>query len=137
MALIKILSFFQSGDDNALAPFAPRIAKDLGPFLPVASEDTLGLVLETLSVIVEVDKGRWVTADLAISLVEAVLAVWHKNNRGTKMLFLTTPVAHSFVRSHLHFNTHRYFDHPRWCIGIRYLRSRRQKRTSTFKCCHR
>jgi len=48
----------------------------------VASEDTLTLVLETLAVILEVDEGKWLTADLAASLVEASLDVWSSNNKG-------------------------------------------------------
>jgi importin-9 len=61
----------------------PRIAKDLGPFLLVTSEDTLSLVLETLGVVVDVDDSNWITADLANSLVLATLEVWAKNSKGT------------------------------------------------------
>jgi len=60
----------------------PRIAKDLGPFLLVTTEDTLSLVLETLSVVVEVDESKWLTPELANSLVLAVIEVWMKNNKG-------------------------------------------------------
>lgn len=76
-------SFCQGGEDSALKVFAPRIAKDLGPFLLVTSEDTLSLVLETVSVVVEVDGGRWLTPELANTLATAILEVWAKNNRGT------------------------------------------------------
>ncbi|KAF7337532.1 ARM repeat-containing protein [Mycena sanguinolenta] len=62
-AVRAVHNFFQDGDASTLAPFAPRIAKDLGPFLLITSDDTLSLVLETLSVIVQVDK------------------VWTKNNK--------------------------------------------------------
>jgi hypothetical protein len=62
-------------------PLAPRIAKDLGPFLLVTSEDTLTLVLEALSVVVEID-GDWMTTQLAGDLVTAVLDVWTKNVKG-------------------------------------------------------
>ena len=48
----------------------------------MTSDDTLSLVLETLSVVVQVDKGNWITTELASSLVVAVLEVWHKNNKG-------------------------------------------------------
>jgi len=51
----------------------------------LTSEDTLSLVLETLSVVVEVDQGKWLTHDLADSLVVAVLEVWHKNNKGASL----------------------------------------------------
>lgn len=49
------------------------------------SEDTLSLVLETLAVVVDVDKGKWMTEDLANSLVVAILEVWTKNNRGESL----------------------------------------------------
>ena len=55
---------------------AARIAKDIGPFLPVTSEDTLTLVLETLAVVVQIDDGKWITEELARALVVAVLEVW-------------------------------------------------------------
>jgi importin-9 len=75
-------SFCQGADHSALKPFVPRIAKDLGPLLLVTTEDTLSLVLETLSVVVEVDGSKWLTPELANSLVLAVLEVWTKNNKG-------------------------------------------------------
>jgi hypothetical protein len=48
----------------------------------MTSDDTLSLVLETLSVVVQVDKGSWLTTELADSLVSAILEVWTKNNKG-------------------------------------------------------
>jgi hypothetical protein len=75
-------SFCEGGDDAVLAPFAPRIAHDLGPLLGVTSEDTLTLVLETLSVVIKINSGQWITSDLASALVIACLEVWHKNNKG-------------------------------------------------------
>lgn len=75
-------SFCQGGEDSALVPFAPRIAQDLGPLILVTSEDTLSLVLEALSVVLEVDQGQWLTPELAGSLVNAALEVWNKNNKG-------------------------------------------------------
>jgi len=48
----------------------------------MTSDDTLSLVLETLSVVVQVDKGSWITTELANSLTLAVLEVWNKNNKG-------------------------------------------------------
>ncbi|KAK7063933.1 ARM repeat-containing protein [Favolaschia claudopus] len=80
-AVRAVHNFFQNGDASTLAPFAPRIAKDLGPFLLVTSEETLSLVLETLSVVVGVDKGSWISPDIADSLVLATLEVWTKNNK--------------------------------------------------------
>ena len=75
-------SFCQNMDDTVAVPLAPRIAKDIGPFLPVTSEDTLTLVLETLAAVVEIDDGKWITEDLARAIVVACLDVWMKNNRG-------------------------------------------------------
>lgn len=65
-----------------MLPFALRVAKDLGPFLLQATDDTLTLVLETISYIVDLGKGSWITAELAEQLVTAMLEVWVKNNRG-------------------------------------------------------
>lgn len=86
--LIARNSFFQGGDASTLSPFAPRIAKDMGPFLLMTSDDTLSLVLETLSVVVQVDKGSWLTTELADSLVSAILEVWTKNNKGHIFILL-------------------------------------------------
>lgn len=69
-------------DDVVLIPMAPRMVKDIGPFLSETSEDTLTLVLETLSVVMELDNGAWITVELAHSLVQAVLNVWMKYNKG-------------------------------------------------------
>ena len=76
-------SFCQNIDDAVSVHMAARIAKDIGPFLPVTSEDTLTLVLETLSVVVQIDEGKWITEDLARALVVAILDVWMKNNKGS------------------------------------------------------
>ena len=71
-----------------MVPFVARIAKDLGPFLLDTSDDALSLVLETMSVVVQVDDGKWLTTDLAQSLVVALLDVWKKNNKGQCSLIL-------------------------------------------------
>ena len=81
------ISFCQGGDDSALIPFAPRIAEDVGPFLLVTSEDTLVLALETLAVVIDIDQGKWLTPELAQSLVNAVLEAWSKNNKGSSSSF--------------------------------------------------
>lgn len=75
------LSFCQNIVHTSLGSLAPRIAKDLGPFLLITSEDTLSLVLEALSVVVEIE-GDWMTPQLAGDLVTAVLDVWTKNVKG-------------------------------------------------------
>jgi hypothetical protein len=75
--------FCRGIDVAALAPVAPRMVRDLGPFLLETTEDTLSLVLETLASVVEVQDGGWLTVDLARDLVLALLEVWTKNIKGT------------------------------------------------------
>lgn len=38
--------------------------------------------METLAVVIDVDHGKWLIPELALSLVNAVLEVWSKNNKG-------------------------------------------------------
>jgi importin-9 len=75
------LSFAEYISDAELA-IVPRIVRDLGPFLLETSEDTLSLVLETVSVLAAVGKGSWFTTDLAVALTTALLDVWPKNIKG-------------------------------------------------------
>ncbi|KII94307.1 hypothetical protein PLICRDRAFT_50286 [Plicaturopsis crispa FD-325 SS-3] len=98
-AVKAVHNFCQGGEDSALVPFVPRIAKDLGPFLMATSDDTLGLVLDTLSVVVEVDGSKWITADLANSLVLAVLEVWTKNIKDPIFLSILTEILASLASS--------------------------------------
>ena len=98
------LSFCQNISHSSLAPLASRIAKDLGPFLLVTSEDTLTLVLEALSVVVEIE-GDWMTTQLAGDLVTAVLDVWTKNVKGISPWFHRSWCYYSLIfilRPHLH-----------------------------------
>lgn len=74
-------SFAEYISDAELAVI-PRIIRDLGPFLLETSEDTLSLVLETVSVLAAVGKGSWFTTDLAVALTTALLDVWPKNIKG-------------------------------------------------------
>ncbi|KZP10073.1 ARM repeat-containing protein, partial [Athelia psychrophila] len=98
-AVKAIHNFCEGADDAALVPFVSRIAKDLGPFLLETTEDTLSLVLETLSVVVEVDGSKWLTQDLAHSLVLAVLEVWTKNNKDPIFLSIFTDIFASMAAS--------------------------------------
>ena len=95
------LSFCQNIAHASLAPLAPRIAKDLGPFLLVTSEDTLTLVLEALSVVVEIE-GDWMTTQLAGDLVTAVLDVWTKNVKGICPGFRRSWRYYSLAHPHPH-----------------------------------
>ena len=100
LLLIEVfLSFCQNIDDSVAVPYAPRIAKDIGPFLPVTSEDTLTLVLETLAVVVQIDDGKWITEDLARALVVAILDVWMKNNKDPIFISIMTDVVESLASS--------------------------------------
>jgi importin-9 len=71
---------------DAESAFIPRIIRDLGPFLLETSEDTLSLVLETISVLSGVANGSWFTSDLAEALTAALLDVWPKNIKGMLLL---------------------------------------------------
>lgn len=75
-----LYSFCQGLDNSAVLPIAPRIATDLGPFLLQTTHDTLSLVLETLSIVIDID--GWLTVELANDLVLALLEVWRKNLKG-------------------------------------------------------
>ncbi|KAL0951964.1 hypothetical protein HGRIS_008615 [Hohenbuehelia grisea] len=91
-AVKAIHNFCQGGEDSAIEPFVLRIAKDLGPFLLITSEDTLSLVLESLSVVLEVSNGAWMTPELANNLVLAILEVWAKNNKDPIFLSIFTDI---------------------------------------------
>ncbi|KAJ8502778.1 hypothetical protein ONZ45_g11445 [Pleurotus djamor] len=80
-AVKAVKKFCQAADDKNLQPYVERITKDLGPFLLVTSEELLSLVLDTLSVVIKVSSGSWISHDLASSLVIALLDVWSKNSK--------------------------------------------------------
>ncbi|PPQ99515.1 hypothetical protein CVT24_005305 [Panaeolus cyanescens] len=98
-AVRAVLNFCEGGEDSALAPFAPRIARDLGPLVLVASEDTLSLVLEALSVVLEVDQSKWLTEELAEGLVNAALEVWQKNTDDPLFLSILTDIMENLASS--------------------------------------
>ncbi|KAH0837873.1 armadillo-type protein [Lanmaoa asiatica] len=98
-AVKAVHNFCQGAEDSALKPYVARIAQDLGPFLLVTTEDTLSLVLSTMSVVLDVDKASWVTTDLANSLVLATLEVWTKNNKDPIFLSIFTDILASLAKS--------------------------------------
>ncbi|KAG9313899.1 armadillo-type protein [Chiua virens] len=98
-AVKAIHNFCQGADDSALKPYVARIAQDLGPFLLLTTEDTLSLVLSTMSVVLEVDRASWLTTDLANSLVLATLEVWAKNNKDPIFLSIFTDILASLAKS--------------------------------------
>lgn len=70
-------------DSSELAPYAPRILADLVPFLASTSEDTLALIVETLTVTVKINLGSWLTTDATRALTRVVvLEAWRKNSKG-------------------------------------------------------
>ncbi|KAG1813959.1 armadillo-type protein [Suillus subaureus] len=98
-AVKAIHNFCEGAEDSAITPFVSRIAQDLGPFLLVTTEDTLSLVLETMSVVLDVNRGQWLTTDLSNSLVLAVLEVWAKNNKDPIFLSIFTEIFTSLASS--------------------------------------
>ncbi|KAL4067241.1 armadillo-type protein [Scleroderma yunnanense] len=98
-AVKAIHNFCEGAEDSAIKPFAPRIIQDLGPFLLATTEDTLSLVLETMSVVLEVDKGSWLSPELAQSLVLAVLEVWARNNKDPLFLCIFSDIVGSLATS--------------------------------------
>ncbi|RXW18578.1 hypothetical protein EST38_g7277 [Candolleomyces aberdarensis] len=98
-AVKAVQNFYEGGDEDVLAPFAPRIARDLGPFLGLTSEDTLTLVLETLSVVLGVNFGQWLTPELASALAIACLEVWHKNNKDPIFISLLADILKELASS--------------------------------------
>lgn len=96
-AVKAIRNFVNTVPDNMVAGVAPQIVQDLAPFLLVTAEETLSLVLETLNVILKVEKGQWLSAELATSLIAAVLDVWQKNVRDPVLLAAITDVFESLA----------------------------------------
>ncbi|KAI5119706.1 hypothetical protein M0805_001421 [Coniferiporia weirii] len=100
VSAVKAIQNFASGmDDSVILPVAFRVAKDLGPFLLVTTEDTLSLVLETLSSVVDIGKGTWITPELAEQLVTAMLQVWVNNNKDPILISILTDVLTSLASS--------------------------------------
>ncbi|KZV81039.1 ARM repeat-containing protein [Exidia glandulosa HHB12029] len=77
-AVKAIRNFCDKIKDPAVVALAPRLVKNLGPFL-AASEDTLSLVVETLVTVLSLENGSWLTPDLTAMLSNALLDVWAKN----------------------------------------------------------
>ncbi|KAF8498357.1 ARM repeat-containing protein [Gautieria morchelliformis] len=98
-AVKAIRNFCAQVDDSAIVPIAPRIIKDLGPFLLVTSEDTLALVLEAINVVVEIDDGKWLDPELAQLLSQAVLEVWTKNIKDPILLSILDDLLTDLTRS--------------------------------------
>ncbi|KAG8689246.1 hypothetical protein FRC11_003586, partial [Ceratobasidium sp. 423] len=91
-AVKAIRNFIPHISGEAMAGVAPSILKDLAPLLLITVEETLSLVMETLSVLLKVGEGKWLTADHAGSLTTALLDVWQKNVKDQVLLSVITDV---------------------------------------------
>ncbi|EPQ60043.1 ARM repeat-containing protein [Gloeophyllum trabeum ATCC 11539] len=98
-AVKAVQNFCQGMEASIIIPFAPRIAADLGPFLLMTSEDTLSLVLDTVSVVLDIDDGKWLSVELASSLTSAVLDVWSKNIKDPLFISLLGEILSSLAGS--------------------------------------
>ncbi|KAH9962326.1 ARM repeat-containing protein [Russula compacta] len=99
VSAVKSIQHFAEYISEAELAIVPRIIRDLGPFLLETSEDTLSLVLETVSVLSAVGKGSWFTTDLAVALSVALLDVWPKNIKDPIFLSLLNDVLQLIVSS--------------------------------------
>ncbi|GJJ12042.1 hypothetical protein Clacol_006283 [Clathrus columnatus] len=75
----EIASFCSQVEESVVVNVAPQIIRGLGPFLATTTEDTLALVLETTSVVVEIGEGEWLDPDLALLLSQVALDIWTRN----------------------------------------------------------
>ncbi|CAE6421477.1 unnamed protein product [Rhizoctonia solani] len=91
-AVKAIRNFISHISGDAMAQVAPRILQDLAPLLLVTAEETLALIMETLSVLLKVEGGKWLTADHAGSLTTALLDVWRNNVKDQVLLSVITDV---------------------------------------------
>ncbi|KAF8336339.1 ARM repeat-containing protein [Cantharellus anzutake] len=62
--------------------YAPRILATLAPFLSTAADETLSLILDTLTIVVQIDLGSWLNPDVVSSLTAALVDVWKRNYEG-------------------------------------------------------
>ncbi|KAH8992921.1 ARM repeat-containing protein, partial [Lactarius akahatsu] len=97
VSAVKSIQHFARHISDAQSAIIPRITRDLGPFLLETSEDTLSLVLETISVLCEVGDGSWFTTDLAGALIAALLDVWPKNIKDPIFLSILNDVFNSIA----------------------------------------
>ncbi|KAI0281277.1 ARM repeat-containing protein [Russula aff. rugulosa BPL654] len=99
VSAVKSIQHFSEYISDAELVIVPRIIRDLGPFLLETSEDTLSLVLETISVLCGVGKGSWFTLDLAVALTTALLDVWPKNMKDPIFMSLLNDILLSIASS--------------------------------------
>ncbi|KAF9516008.1 hypothetical protein BS47DRAFT_1371853 [Hydnum rufescens UP504] len=73
-------------DAAVVRAYAPRILAILSSFLSTTSEDTLSLILDTLTVVVKIDLGTWLSPEVTSSLTAAILDTWRRNFKDPLLL---------------------------------------------------
>ncbi|CCA73674.1 related to KAP114-Member of the karyopherin-beta family, nuclear import [Serendipita indica DSM 11827] len=91
-ALKAVRNFCSIPDDKPIAPMGPRIVAALSPFMTSVTEDSLALVLEALSTVVQVDGGKWLTPELATQVVQLMLQTYARNANDPISLSITTDI---------------------------------------------
>ncbi|KAG8810837.1 hypothetical protein FRC17_002742, partial [Serendipita sp. 399] len=91
-ALKAVRNFCSIPDDKPIAPLGPRIIAALAPFMETVTEDSLALVLEALSTVTQVDNGKWLTPELATSIVGVLLKTYARNVNDPISLSITTDI---------------------------------------------
>ncbi|KAJ3527044.1 hypothetical protein NM688_g8180 [Phlebia brevispora] len=74
--------FITKCPETTIAPHAQRICKCIVGFMQICTADTLSMVLETLSRLLSIQQGRWLTPELAQALLPTTLDVWQKSAAG-------------------------------------------------------
>ncbi|THG95659.1 hypothetical protein EW026_g6034 [Hermanssonia centrifuga] len=80
-AILAAKGFCKNSGVSTVVPRAPRICKCIEGFVQITTADTLTLIQETLSALLSVQEGQWMTVQLAESLIPATLNVMHNNIR--------------------------------------------------------
>lgn len=94
-------------DSTALEPFTVRILSDLAPFLESTTEDTLTLIVETLTATVKINLGSWLTPDTTRPLAQAILGAWRKHCQGMSSTIVLSQFLTGNYSLHARFSPHR------------------------------
>ncbi|KIP03840.1 hypothetical protein PHLGIDRAFT_31632 [Phlebiopsis gigantea 11061_1 CR5-6] len=85
-----VQGFCKNCAETEVVPRAPRICKSIESFIPITASDTLTLVLDALSTLLLVQRGTWLTVELAEALVPSVLNVWAKGAQDPHLMAITS-----------------------------------------------
>ncbi|KAF8314424.1 ARM repeat-containing protein [Clavulina sp. PMI_390] len=89
-----------SVDSGDIVSYAPRILGDLVPFLGSTTEDTLSLIVETVTATVQINKGSWLTAEGSSALARAIIVdAWQKNSEDPILLSALTDLLSAIAAS--------------------------------------